>query len=56
MNRKNSDAKRGQRPATHKESYQREEGVGCTELQVDELVDISFGLRVEVLINHRLHF
>ena len=47
---------KGPRPATHKKSYQREVGVGCTELQVDELVDISFRLHVEVLLNHRLHF
>lgn len=37
-------------------SYQREVSVGCIELQVDEFVDVSLSLRVEVLFDHRLHF
>lgn len=39
-----------------RESYQSQVGVGCIELEVDELVDICFGLRMEVLFQRRLHF
>lgn len=40
----------------YKRNYQRQVGVRRTELDVDEFVDVYFGLLVEVLIHHGLHF
>lgn len=36
--------------------YQSEVGIGRRELDVDEFVDVCFGLQMEVLFHHRLHF
>lgn len=38
------------------ESYQRQVGVGSSELEVDQFVEVHLSLRMEVLSYHRLHF
>lgn len=37
-------------------AHQSKVGVGCIELEIDEFVEVSFSLRMEVLFHHGLHF